>query len=108
MEGGSARQFVPFNDDNILPSHLGEMMGNACPANSTSDDDCLCVCGKFHMLSPLICMFGGRVPRSGVSRPLCLISNFGYSGDLWFRYAPQIHEGLLNHRIIFYMARSHF
>jgi hypothetical protein len=43
MKGGSAGQFMPFNDDNILPSHLGEMIGNTGPANSTSDDDCLCV-----------------------------------------------------------------
>ena len=48
VEGRAAGQLVALDDDDILPAHLGQMIGNACSSDSTPDDDRLCVCWEFH------------------------------------------------------------
>src|SRR5512141_2301524 len=53
MKCGTARQFMPFDDDHILPSHLCEMVGDTRPAHPTSDNDCLRMCWKFHCCAPI-------------------------------------------------------
>jgi hypothetical protein len=53
MERGTAGQFMPFNDDDVLPTHLGQVIGNACSADSSSDDYGLCMSGEFHVFISL-------------------------------------------------------
>ena len=38
MPGGPAGEFALFDNDNVLPAHLRQMVGGAAPDDSTTDD----------------------------------------------------------------------
>ena len=39
VSGRSARQFKSFNDDDIFPAHLSQVIGDTATAHAAADDD---------------------------------------------------------------------
>src|SRR5579862_907260 len=46
MEGGTAGEFVSFQDDDIGLTPQGQVVGDGCAGNAAADDDNPCVSGK--------------------------------------------------------------
>ena len=50
MEGGAAREFSLVHNDNVLPPHLRQMVGDTAARDPSPDDDNPCLI--FHRRSP--------------------------------------------------------
>src|SRR5688500_16732159 len=77
---------MSFNDNNVLPSHLREVIGDTTSTNSAADDDCLRV-RCFHLFSPRKYRWSSSGAASATYRdpPLTKIILLTW----WFRYGRE-------------------
>jgi hypothetical protein len=47
VPGGTSGQLVPLDQDDILPTHLGQVVGNAATPDTAADNYNLRMTGKF-------------------------------------------------------------